>query len=114
MSMIECPECKKEISSEAISCPHCGYPLRPTKIEIKSTYNGGLGVVTFIFAILTVLMIFTGGISLILPIIVLSVIALLLGIIDIIASRRLRLLNALGLFVYVALIGLVILFYATR
>jgi len=24
MSMIECPECKKEVSSEASACPHCG------------------------------------------------------------------------------------------
>lgn len=28
MALIECPECRREISSEAISCPHCGYPLK--------------------------------------------------------------------------------------
>ena len=27
MSLIKCPECGKEISTEAASCPHCGYPL---------------------------------------------------------------------------------------
>lgn len=27
MAIIICPECKKEISSQATSCPHCGYPI---------------------------------------------------------------------------------------
>ena len=26
--LIKCPECGKEISSEAVSCPHCGYPIK--------------------------------------------------------------------------------------
>ncbi len=30
MSLIQCPECKKEISKQAISCPHCGYQLKET------------------------------------------------------------------------------------
>jgi hypothetical protein len=25
MALVECHECKKQISSEAIICPHCGY-----------------------------------------------------------------------------------------
>lgn len=28
MSCIACPECGKEVSSEAKSCIHCGYPLK--------------------------------------------------------------------------------------
>ena len=28
MALIKCPECTKEISSEALSCPHCGYPIK--------------------------------------------------------------------------------------
>lgn len=27
MSLINCPECKREISDKAKSCPHCGYEL---------------------------------------------------------------------------------------
>lgn len=27
MSLINCPECNKQISDKAISCPHCGYPI---------------------------------------------------------------------------------------
>jgi len=29
--LITCPECDLQISDKAISCPHCGYPLVPTK-----------------------------------------------------------------------------------
>ncbi|HEY7413942.1 MAG TPA: zinc ribbon domain-containing protein [Ktedonobacteraceae bacterium] len=28
MALIQCPECGKEISDQAASCPHCGRPLR--------------------------------------------------------------------------------------
>ena len=27
MALIECPECNKEVSDKAISCPHCGFPI---------------------------------------------------------------------------------------
>lgn len=27
MALKSCPECKKEVSSEAKACPHCGKPL---------------------------------------------------------------------------------------
>lgn len=27
MALIQCPECKKEISTEASACPHCGYKV---------------------------------------------------------------------------------------
>lgn len=31
--LIECPECKTQISSVACSCPSCGYPIAPRVIE---------------------------------------------------------------------------------
>jgi primosomal protein N' len=27
MALIQCPECEKQISSQAESCPHCGNPM---------------------------------------------------------------------------------------
>ena len=27
MALIECAECRKEVSDKASVCPHCGYPL---------------------------------------------------------------------------------------
>jgi hypothetical protein len=35
MVLIECPECNKEISSSAISCPSCGYPFQNQSSEPK-------------------------------------------------------------------------------
>jgi len=33
MALIACPECEKEVSDKAESCPHCGYPLAPSRVE---------------------------------------------------------------------------------
>ena len=27
--LVKCPECELQVSDKAISCPHCGYPLKP-------------------------------------------------------------------------------------
>ena len=29
--LVKCPECDLPVSDKALSCPHCGYPLKPTK-----------------------------------------------------------------------------------
>jgi hypothetical protein len=37
MAIVNCPECQKEISDQAVMCPHCGYPLRdPYGYEYRS------------------------------------------------------------------------------
>ncbi len=28
MALVPCPECGREISDQALACPHCGYPIR--------------------------------------------------------------------------------------
>ena len=38
MAIIKCPECGKEISDKATSCPNCGFPLtkeQPEKEKVK-------------------------------------------------------------------------------
>ena len=35
--LIKCPECELQVSDKAISCPHCGYPLKPQTINTLST-----------------------------------------------------------------------------
>lgn len=41
MALIKCPECEKEVSSEALSCPHCGYSLIKNKYaeKLENTKN---------------------------------------------------------------------------
>jgi zinc-ribbon domain len=31
--LIECPECKRQVSDQAESCPHCGNPMKPSVSE---------------------------------------------------------------------------------
>lgn len=38
MALIQCPECKKEVSSTAPTCPHCGYQLKKP-IQTYSSQN---------------------------------------------------------------------------
>ena len=35
MPLINCPECNKEISNKAASCPNCGYPINSLKLSIE-------------------------------------------------------------------------------
>ena len=46
MSLIKCPECGKEISNKAISCPMCGYPIKEeiNKLSSKSASTTGMNV----------------------------------------------------------------------
>lgn len=32
--LIECPECKGQVSDQAEACPHCGHPTKPSAREI--------------------------------------------------------------------------------
>lgn len=40
MAMLSCPECKKQISSTAISCPNCGYQLLPPAVPAHARKQG--------------------------------------------------------------------------
>ena len=31
--LIKCPECELQVSDKALSCPHCGYPLKPEALK---------------------------------------------------------------------------------
>jgi hypothetical protein len=37
MALIHCPECRRSISDKALTCPHCGYPVKPSEsIKLQS------------------------------------------------------------------------------
>ena len=68
MALIKCPECNKEISSEAISCPHCGFPLddviKPNEEELviePLLERKKSSIVVSIFLFLFLEVIFAGG-----------------------------------------------------
>lgn len=39
MPLIKCPECAKEISDRADSCPHCGFPISIKKRTVAMTFE---------------------------------------------------------------------------
>lgn len=48
MALITCPECNKQVSSIAVSCPNCGYPIAASNPEGKVVIkicNGLAGIV---------------------------------------------------------------------
>ena len=40
MSLIKCPECGHDVSSEATKCPNCGYPIARKEVEGEKTGTG--------------------------------------------------------------------------
>ncbi len=46
MSLVKCPECGKEISDKAISCPICGYPIKEEfeNLSSKSASTTGMNI----------------------------------------------------------------------
>lgn len=36
MSLINCPECGKQVSNTAVACPNCGHPLAPPTVEAQT------------------------------------------------------------------------------
>ena len=39
MALINCPECNRQISDKAITCPHCGFPLAHNKLNNAKLNN---------------------------------------------------------------------------
>jgi hypothetical protein len=64
MALMDCPECGRQVSDTALSCPHCGYPkLSETKpVESvphdKQKRNNIIGWIGIVLAIVIVLAIF--------------------------------------------------------
>lgn len=67
MALIKCPECGKEISNKASSCPSCGYPINKTEVETEQDRinirgkNKGKNFLTFGIILFFVSMIFGLG-----------------------------------------------------
>jgi uncharacterized protein (DUF983 family) len=56
MALIECKECGKQISSEARSCPSCGYEMKPHPLEQRDLEN----LIGLVIAVVGAVIIFGG------------------------------------------------------
>lgn len=53
MALINCPECGREISDHALSCPHCGYSVGIAYKEVGlNIHRGSPGKVVLILGII--------------------------------------------------------------
>jgi hypothetical protein len=60
MALKACPECSKEISDQAASCPHCGF-VQTKPVTPKTGTSLGCGVIMFVVAIIAIIGIIAGG-----------------------------------------------------
>ena len=53
MALIECPECKKQISNQAQSCPNCGRPMSATgkQVDNRTMTNRRFGGCLFLLGL---------------------------------------------------------------
>lgn len=63
MALVPCPECGKEISTQAVACPHCGAPQTRTVVEVTSKKNKPFNVWFWVLVAILV----AGGLSNIIP-----------------------------------------------
>jgi membrane protein YdbS with pleckstrin-like domain len=43
MALFDCPECKQPVSTEAHTCPHCGFPIAEKLAQMPATDAAGVG-----------------------------------------------------------------------
>jgi hypothetical protein len=63
MSLINCPDCKNSVSDNAVSCPHCGYPIKNQTETKPITSKSNSGCLWIIIAVLIFTLLLTGLIS---------------------------------------------------
>lgn len=52
-TLTNCPVCKKQVSTEAVTCPHCGQVLHPSKSENAFNLNvGAIVALTILFIVI--------------------------------------------------------------
>jgi hypothetical protein len=60
MPLINCSECKKEVSTKAENCPNCGAPLK--RGSLMNNYLGFGSLISLMIILLGLILIFTGKI----------------------------------------------------
>lgn len=44
VALIACPECRQNITSEAVACPHCGMPIDPRRTKVDYVTGEAIGI----------------------------------------------------------------------
>jgi len=53
MTLIDCPECRRQVSSQALACPACGYPItQPAPLPVASVKSWNPGVAALLSLII--------------------------------------------------------------
>ncbi|MHB0897514.1 MAG: zinc ribbon domain-containing protein [Spirochaetales bacterium] len=61
MALINCPECKKEISDHVEACPYCGYPLKKEAAKENEVQKSGKAKKLVISILIAVIVICSAG-----------------------------------------------------
>ena len=62
-TLTNCPVCKKQVSTEAVTCPHCGQVLHPSKSENAFNLNDPVHVVGAIVALIILFIVIAYALS---------------------------------------------------
>ena len=98
MALINCPECGKEISSNAKNCPNCGNPMN---VKQNNKENNSIASTTFIIAFVCMLISFFIN-----PFGLLGIIAIICSIISIVNTKKSASLIVFNVFILIASIGI--------
>ncbi|HEX3037286.1 MAG TPA: zinc ribbon domain-containing protein, partial [Thermodesulfobacteriota bacterium] len=42
MALVQCNECGKEVSTDSVTCPNCGYPIKPSSPQQPTPVKKGI------------------------------------------------------------------------
>lgn len=63
MALIKCPACERDISAQALTCPHCGHPIasRSQAGAQKKSHTAAVGCLVIILVIVSIIFIGAGN-----------------------------------------------------
>jgi len=61
MALVECPECKKEVSDSAYKCPNCNYVLNKPKRGVTGMVFKGLFILFNAFMVVWIIAVWSAG-----------------------------------------------------
>lgn len=89
MALIKCPECRGQVSDQAVACPHCGHPTAALATKKRAVLGVAMGLVMAgVMAALVFNQKATGGGSTMPMVISIAVAILVLAVLAAVTLRR--------------------------